>query len=266
MIDIHTHVLPGVDDGARTIEDSFEMLRIASAGGTTDIIATPHANAQYPFDDTGVRRSFEALSARVDGSIRLHLGCEVHLDYANLQGILQRSSNYGLAGSRYVLLELPKLVSMKVALRACEELIRNELVPVMAHAERNVLMPEHLRELSKWKQRGGLIQINGQSLLGGFGRNIKQVSYELVALGLADFVASDAHDTTRRSPDLRSAYDLVCAIYGAATGNRLFVENPAAILTNSPLRPMNSASEKRSGVFRSRLSFFRSIENTQARA
>ena len=81
MVDIHSHVLPGLDDGARTIEESLEMLRLAAASGTTDIVATPHANSEFAFDDERVRSIFREVSHLSEGFIRLYLGCDFHLSY-----------------------------------------------------------------------------------------------------------------------------------------------------------------------------------------
>jgi protein-tyrosine phosphatase len=88
MIDIHSHILPGVDDGAPTLDDSLAMLRVAAASGTTDIVATPHASPQFPYDESKIQHAFQLLSEHAQGIINLHLGCDFHLTYANISDAL----------------------------------------------------------------------------------------------------------------------------------------------------------------------------------
>src|ERR1035438_8367549 len=84
MIDIHSHILPGWDDGSPSLEQSVRMLEMAAAAGTTDIVATPHANSEFRFDETVVRARFEELRAAAPKSITVHLGCDFHISYENV--------------------------------------------------------------------------------------------------------------------------------------------------------------------------------------
>jgi protein-tyrosine phosphatase len=235
VIDIHSHVLPGLDDGPKTLEESLALLRLASAAGTTDIIATPHANAVFPFDEARVAQAYSAVAAALDVPLRVHLGCEAHLDCKNLRDVVHRPEKYTLNRSRYLLLELPNLVSVPAAEQAVRELLAMQIVPVIAHAERNTAIRTHRSQFAQWKRQGCLVQITAQSLLGGFGSACRRMADELLHEGVVDFVASDTHDCRKRPPDLRPAYDLVGKSYGAAAAERLFVENPAAVLTNGAL-------------------------------
>lgn len=260
MIDLHSHILPMLDDGARTLEESLAMLRLAAAHGTTDMVATPHANELYPFDEAEVQRAFEAVRAQAGLSVRLHLGCELHWNYANLERLLQRPDRYTLHGSRYLLLELPNLFSLQTARQAMRELIGRALVPVIAHPERNLMLQRQMGELTEWKKLGCLVQITGQSLMGGFGGSAKRAAEDLMRKRLVDFIASDAHDCVKRPPDLRRAYEHVKSAYSSDVAERCFVQNPAAVLSNSCLHsiaPARGASE----LFHSGLSFLRSIKN-----
>ena len=261
MIDIHCHILPLLDDGPRAIEESLAMLKLAAAGGTTDIIATPHANAVYAFDESRVQETFEMVRDRVDLPARLHLGCELHLNYVNLKKVLARPERYTLNRSRYLLLELPDLFSTKPVTRAVQELIEAGLVPVIAHAERNRVLQKDAALARCWKELGCLIQITGQSLLGGFGTSAMRTAEQLVEKRLADVVASDAHNCVKRSPDLGPAYQHIVTRYGTEIAARLFVGNPALVL--SDCEAARAARQTRGPLefFHSGLSLLRSIKN-----
>src|SRR3954465_1293240 len=94
MVDIHSHILPGLDDGAQSMEESVEMLAIAAASGTTDIVATPHANGEFRFEPERIQRLFQDLSGRKNVSIRIHLGCDFHLNYDNLLDAINDPAKY----------------------------------------------------------------------------------------------------------------------------------------------------------------------------
>jgi protein-tyrosine phosphatase len=261
LIDIHCHILPSLDDGAAALEESLAMLRLAAAGGTTDIIATPHANAVYPFDASRVQHAYHQVLASIDMPVRLHLGCEVHLNYANLKKMRERSETYTLNRSRYLLLELPELFSTKPVTRAFEELIESGLVPVIAHAERNRMLQKDFDLLRRWKKLGCGVQITAQSMLDGFGKSARRAAGQLIDTRLADFVASDAHDCLKRSPDLRLAYNHVSSTYGAELAERLFVSNPALVLSDCELPLIERDARGSLRFFYSGLSFLRSIKN-----
>jgi protein-tyrosine phosphatase len=261
VIDIHSHILPMLDDGAQTLEESIQMLKLAAAAGTTDIIATPHANALYSFDELEVRRAFSTLCVSAGLDVRLHLGCELHLNYANLQSVIERPDRYTLNRSRYLLLELPNLFSIDTATQAIQELIRIELIPVIAHPERNMMLQRQIGAVVRWKELGCLMQITAQSLNSGFGAAAKRAAEELMKKRLVDFVASDAHDCIRRPPDLRLAYKHVASTYGAEVAEHCFMRNPAAVLSNGSLSFIAPKARIPREFFHSGLSLLRSIKN-----
>jgi protein-tyrosine phosphatase len=248
MIDIHSHVLPGLDDGARDIGESLSMLRLAAASGTTDIVATPHANVEYSFDDQRVTGLFNAVSVLIGDTIRMHFGCDFHLDYRNLRDALENPAKYTINHARYLMVELPDLLAFQTVRQGLSQLIKNGIIPVITHPERNGYFKERTEELQPLVKDGCLLQLTAQSLLGAFGKTAGTVAHQLLDKNLVHFVASDAHDCVRRPPNLAAARDYVTARYGAASAECFFVANPAAALSGKAL-PNSEKPWKRSRFF-----------------
>ena len=253
MVDIHSHVLPGVDDGAQTIEESLEMLKIAAAAGTTDIVATPHANSQFPFHAERIEEAFRDLSERSRHLINLHLGCDFHINFENLGDTLRNPEKYTINHGRYLMVELPDLVALPAIQQALRQLVRMRISPVITHPERNVSLQAKLHELERWIADGCFVQVTGQSLLGRFGQSARRAADSLLKAGLVHFIASDAHDCTDRPPDLSHAYKYISAHYGTSLAEALCIYNPAAALYNETVTSM----WRRPGKLRSLFSFWK---------
>ena len=249
MIDIHSHVLPGIDDGAAQLQESLEMLKVAAASGTTDIVATPHANALYPFDEQTVQRAFRTVSAEIGGRIRLHLGCEFRLEYRNLEDAIRCPRKYTINRGRYLLLELPDFIGVATLRAVIQELTRTGIVPVIAHPERNRSLQNRANELALCVKDGCFLQITGQSLLGDFGTRTKRAAEELMNANLVHFIASDAHDCLRRPPNLLLAYQHVVSRYSADFADNVFFRNPAAVLSDDRLPYSQSKPRKTFRLF-----------------
>jgi len=230
MIDIHSHVLPGLDDGAHSIDESLEMLRLAAASGTTDIVATPHANAEFSFDHARVKQSFSEIAGQSRSFISLHLGCDFHLSYENVSDAVNNAAKYTINNTRYLLVELPDLITPSTVRQGLRQLISADLKPVITHPERNPSLQCKLDELTHWITDGCLVQVTGQSFLGRFGPIAKNIADRLMAAGLIHFVASDAHDCVDRIPDLSGAYKYISSRYGAERADSLCIYNPACAI------------------------------------
>lgn len=241
MIDIHSHVLPGLDDGARTLEEAVEMLRFAAGAGTTDIVATPHISPDFPNDFEEVNRIFGELSRCAEGIVRLHLGCDFHLTYDNLQDFLLNPSKYTINNLRYLMVELADYIPFGPVGEALVRISEEGVVPIITHPERNSSLQRNSGELEAWVARGCLCQVTGQSLLGQFGSRARTMGRQLLRDGLAHVVASDAHDLVNRPPTLQPAYRYITSHYGQILAERLCVVNPKAIIQGeelpSPIRP-----------------------------
>jgi protein-tyrosine phosphatase len=235
MIDIHSHVLPGLDDGARTLEQAVEMLRIAARGGTTDIVASPHANTEFQFDPALVTEKIAELQAAAGPGVRIHRGCDFHLFFDNIQDALANPSRYTINGQSYLLVEFPDLLIARSTPEVFARLTAAGMIPIITHPERNFLLHTRIEQLSAWVDSGCLVQVTGQSFLGRFGAEARNVARQLMRRGLVHFVASDAHDDQDRTPRLDDAYADVAGRFGEEMAQALFVTNPQAVLLGEML-------------------------------
>jgi protein-tyrosine phosphatase len=235
MIDIHSHILPAWDDGSPSLEESVRMLEIAAAAGTTDIVATPHANSEFRFDETVVRARFEELRAAAPKSITVHLGCDFHISYENVMDALRNPGRYTINGLSYLMVELPDLVAPDSARQILRKLREIGVTPVITHPERNAQVQFKYDVLQSWIGDGCLIQVTAQSLLGRFGPQAGRSASTLMDRGMVHVIASDAHDCEDRPPRLDLAYRFVKDKYGLDLAERLFTETPGAIVAGEPI-------------------------------
>jgi protein-tyrosine phosphatase len=230
VVDIHCHILPGIDDGARTLEESVAMARMAAASGTTDIVATPHANNRYVYDEAVVEEKLAALRAALGGAIRLHRGCDFHLTPENIRDALAAPAKYSLAGRGYLLVEFSDHSVPETAGEIFRKMLGAGLYPVVTHPERNPLLRERLELLELWVDQGCFVQVTALSVLGRFGKGAKEVADRLLRSSLVHFLASDAHDCERRTPVLDTTWKHMSKEFGEGTARGLLVNNPTAAL------------------------------------
>jgi protein-tyrosine phosphatase len=229
MIDIHSHILWGVDDGARTLEESVAMLQMARESGTTDIVATPHADLRYHYRESVVSQRIEELTVASGGTPRIHRGCDFHLTFDNVHEALRRPERFTVNGGPYLMVELPP-ASLKDIEPVLAALLDRDLIPVITHPERHADLSRIPPELQEWIRAGCLVQITAQSLLGRFGKQAERSAWELIRRRLAHFVASDAHDASDRTPRLDAAYQAVATRIDAHRAQLLFIDNPKGAL------------------------------------
>ena len=235
MIDIHSHILPGLDDGSESLEESVEMLRQAAAAGTADIVASPHANQDYAFDPLVVERKIGELQAAAGDAPRIHYGCDFHLTLENIDDALRSPGKYSIDHRGYLLVEFSDFLIPKTTGQIFARMMHVGLRPIVTHPERNQLLQRRLPELEAWVAQGAHLQVTAQSFLGRFGKTAKECAHELMGRGLVHFVASDAHDTKRRTTALDESRQYVDERFGPEAGLRMFEENPRAVLAGVPL-------------------------------
>ncbi len=241
MIDIHSHVLYGVDDGARTIEDSVAMVRMAAEHGTTDLVATPHANPKYRFDPPLVKERLAEISEASGNILRLHSGCDFHLSYDNIQDAIANPAKYTINQHRYLMVEFSDLLIFNNTAEIFSRLEEAGMTPVITHPERNSLLRQRVDKIAEWVASGACVQVTAQSVLGEFGRRAEEFSRTLLDRRLVHFLASDAHDCEHRPPRLDLAHAWVKENYGQEWAEALCVTNPEATLTGKSLEPSEDA-------------------------
>lgn len=239
FIDLHTHVLPGVDDGAADLDAAIAMMEIAAADHTATVVATPHARHDlFPgVNRTRSEQLLEMVRAHLPQGVTVELGAEVRVD-SELLDDLDRGEDVRwmyLAGSRYILLELPPVDLGLDPIGLVHELHVAGSVPIIAHPERISWLQDDEDALAALTNRGGLLQITAGALTGAMGRAPGRRAHWLMDRGFVSFVASDAHNTTTRPPRLHEAFTMVGARWGGATALQLFVENPARVLADQPI-------------------------------
>ncbi len=241
MVDIHCHILHGVDDGSGNMTDSLEMAQLAASKGTKAIFATPHCNMPHFFENfwnAEFEQKFAALQKMLkDHGVKtaVYCGQEIYLEEGFIQ-LLARNELMTLNRSRYALVELDFYERSDEAYKKIEALVSEGYVPIVAHPERYAFVGEDKDAVRKLRSRGALIQINAGSLSGEFGIVPKRTAEELLKKRLADFVASDAHSQYGRTPDLSQAHEFVCENYSYEYADALFDVNPQHVINNYEIR------------------------------
>jgi protein-tyrosine phosphatase len=249
LVDIHSHILPGIDDGSQSMEESLAMLEVAAASGTTDIVATPHANSSFVYDEQAADKLVAELSTLAGESIKVHRGCDFHLNFDNLSNALKSPGKYTVNGGRYLMVELPDLASLPVMRTVLGRLLAVRIVPIITHPERNSPLCANLPELETWVRDGCLLQVTAQSFAGRFGQTAQRVTETLMNSGMVHFVASDAHDCVDRPPNLAPAYQRVTEQWGRDCADTLFIAHPTAVIRDEPIFAAAPKPHKKKSIF-----------------
>ena len=235
MIDIHSHILPQVDDGPKSWEVSVEMCRMAAADGTTHLVATPHSNDRFQYDHEYLSGCIHRLQEMVGDTPRLSLGCDLHLSYDNLKRVLAQPDLYTVGGGNYLLVELSDF-SIPAQIADCFLRLGDRgVTPVITHPERNAILRQTPQRVIEFVELGCAVQITANSLTGFWGQRAARVAAWLLEHEAVHIIASDAHDTKHRTPVLSAGRDAAAAICGADIANALVEENPRAVLSAEPL-------------------------------
>ena len=150
--DIHSHILYGVDDGAKTLEESLGMLQLAAASGTTDIVATPHVNGQFEYDPELIDERIAELSAR--SAVRIHRGCDFHLEAENIEDAIANPDKYTINNRGYLLVEFPDLSIFTSTDEILSDLVGAGMMPIITHPERNGRLQQRLDDIARGLSSG----------------------------------------------------------------------------------------------------------------
>jgi protein-tyrosine phosphatase len=241
MIDIHHHLLPGLDDGARDLDISLAMVEMAIADGITHIACTPHSSHRYYFDPEHNATLFaelqDAVAKNFDDALTLGLGCDFHLMFDNIEDAQRHPTRYTINGHNYLLVEFPDSAISPNTPQTFYQLSLSGMTPIITHPERNPILSRQPERMAEWLRAGALIQVTASSLTGRFGQMAEQSAWWLLDHQWVHFLATDAHDVESRPPRLRPAFDLVAEQFDLATAERLCIANPRAAFYGDPLGP-----------------------------
>ena len=241
MIDIHAHILPGLDDGAEDLDCSLKMAALAVQSGVQILAVTPHC---VEFDrhknlwDQDLHHSILVFRQALEQAgipLQIVPGMEIY-GTSRVPNLLREGKMIGLNGSNYPLVEFPFYNYGGRATEILEEILAIGMRPVVAHPERYLYVQEDPSLLNLWVQMGCLLQINKGSLLGRFGRYEEQLAYELVDRGFAFAVASDAHSPQQRTTWMKDVERLLREEFSDSAAEALLNRNPMKLLNNETIR------------------------------
>ncbi|PWW08417.1 protein-tyrosine phosphatase [Paenibacillus cellulosilyticus] len=244
MIDIHNHILPGIDDGPTNWDEALELARNAVENGITTVIATPH-HAHELYNNPNDHRQVESLTEQLNERLKLagiplqvHSGQEirVHQDLLDRWDEGETGGLLTLGYTQYMLIELPSSRVPEGTEELVYELILKGIIPIIAHPERNRELANDPEQLRRLVDNGALAQVTAHALTGVFGRGVEKAAWMMCAQGLIHFVASDAHHATKRSFGLREAYERIQEKMGVQAVH-YYKRNAQLLLDNASIQP-----------------------------
>ena len=245
MFDLHCHIIPGIDDGAKTEVVSLEMLQISAENGTTAIVATPHVIVGQwlpPWEKIVTHCNLLRIHGEARGiSIPIYPGAEVAISIEILKYI-DSPGRYCLNSGCYMLVELPALEIPSFTDEFFFQLQTKGITPILAHPERHSTIAGNPELLLDWVQKGILLQINSGSILGKMGERAQKTAELLLANHLVHVIGSDAHNTRSRSTNLREAAKRIVELVGEEQAQQLLMENPMAIINSQELEELEEIS------------------------
>jgi protein-tyrosine phosphatase len=233
MYDIHCHAVPGVDDGASSLNEALDILNMEYRDGVRTIILTPHfRRMMFETSRETVRERFELLKAeaqKVFPSLALYLGCEFHTNM-DMTDIIQQDESYRMAGSRFILLEFSGGNPAEYIRDRVYQAVAAGYEPIIAHVERYSVLWKDMETIEYMLNIGARLQVNAESLLGRSGRHEKKFCHKLADNDMLSFIGSDAHDTSERPPLMGECAKYVAKKWGQGYAEEIFVRNPSEIL------------------------------------
>lgn len=254
MIDLHCHILPGLDDGADRLEESIGMARVAENDGIEKIVATPHLfRDNLAYEDLSIieEKKEELNQALQTNNIKVEIlaGAEVNISHNLIEEIRKNRSHLTLHQSSYMFVEFPPDHVFSGAKELFFELMSEGINPIIAHPERNSVFIHHPGSLYELLQMGVLAQANSGSFSGMYGSTVKSAVLRLLQLNLIQFIGSDGHNSRSKAPRLSEAVTIAASIVGEERAKALVKENPQAVLDDQQIpcfpEPINPEEKQR---------------------
>jgi protein-tyrosine phosphatase len=247
MIDLHSHLLPGIDDGASSMDVTIEMARLAVADGVRIMACTPHMHPpRYSNNADSIQLAVAAAQKALDEhgvELRLIAGADVHLQ-PDLLSQLRSGHVQRLDSTSYFLLEPSHSIAPPQFERFVKTILDAGYRPILTHPERLTWIEQHYELICAVDEAGAAIQLTAGALLGVFGSRPQYWAERMLAEGRVDILASDAHDARRRLPGLSAGLKAAADIIGDAAAQKLVLDNPATILRDQPLAVKNRHQTK----------------------
>lgn len=251
MIDIHCHILPNVDDGSESLEESIEMAKIAESEGITRIVNTSHCHFDFKYKKGNELKleleKFNQALKEENINIEVLLGNELYYT-SDLIERFNELDFFSMNNSKYILMEFSPINFPKNIEDVIYEIKIRGYIPIIAHAERYKQVQEDVNIVLDCIKEGALIQVNASSILGKNGEKAEDTSKKLLDNNMVHFVATDAHSSNRRRPLIKDSYNYILKNYGKEVSEKLFIENPTAVIENRDISILNPTKyeEKRS--------------------
>ena len=235
MIDMHSHIIPAIDDGSRNVKETFNMIKEAKEVGFTDIIMTPHflLNSYEPDKEeiNLLKNKFQEILKNENIEIRLHSGMEIYIS-DKLEELLNNNRVLTLNDSRYILIELPLATKVNYLDYILNLLRSFSIKPIIAHPERYTCVQENPELVQQFIDNGALIQCNYGSILELYGKKAKQTFKILLKNNQVDFLGSDSHRENTIYPLIPKAIKKIKKIIGDKVFYKISTENPKKVLNN----------------------------------
>ena len=238
LCDLHTHILPGVDDGAPTMEYALQMLGNAACSDVAVLAVTPHCNAPYGrgnyLDQDLLDRFFQLQQAAKDIPVELVLGAEVQVN-SDLPKYLEQGKLPTINNGRYLLTEFPADTPEALFADTLQSILEQQYVPLIAHPERYQQVCRTPYIVEDWLDMGCHLQLTGGSIMGEYGKTVQRTATYLLRQDLAACIASDAHGLNSRSNFLLDVYDHLSVHYSKQYARCMMYENPLRICSNEAI-------------------------------
>lgn len=231
--DIHCHIIPGVDDGAKDMKTALGLLRMEYEDGVRRVIVTPHfRRGMFETSQETISRQFFLLqqeAAHLYPDMHIYQGCEFHANMDMVE-ILDAGSWGTMAGTEYVLIEFSEAHNLSYIRERCYSLLCSGYIPIIAHAERYSALYKKYDEIENLVNMGVMIQMNASSITGADGFGMKGFCKKIMKLNLLHFVGSDAHNLTDRKPCIGKCTAYMKKVMGEEYVKRILVDNPTRLI------------------------------------
>ena len=237
MVDIHCHILPGIDDGSEDWETTTRMCRMAARDGITHIVATPHCDGHYEYDRAHFTDMLATLSEVSGGQLTFTIGCDFHLSPSNMEAAMDDPRPFAIGDTQYMMVEFDHHGIPSNASELLRALVSRGMVPIITHPERNVYLMKNLDTVEQFIEMGCLSQVTANAFTGFWGPKSQKAAEKLLKKKAIHMVATDAHDLSLRPPILSEARTRIATLVGAEIADTLVTHNPAAVVEGRSVPP-----------------------------